>query len=170
MKFLVPNYNCLQNPWLEDYRPQIPVLSVLSWICWAPPPNKIPGYPLSRDNRKKYRKRSHGWRRDSGTYTHARNAHGSTDGTTAQQRRVLTHTICNLLEVQGFEKVYNENRTVLRSPCKETSRFIHSRTQCRLEKSWMRFFGYGENFIHGPPIAQDDNRWKCLSFGSERKN
>jgi hypothetical protein len=30
MKFLVPNYGCLQNPWLEGYRPQIPVLSVLS--------------------------------------------------------------------------------------------------------------------------------------------
>jgi len=29
MKFLVPNYNCLQNPWLGSYRPQIPVLSVL---------------------------------------------------------------------------------------------------------------------------------------------
>jgi hypothetical protein len=29
MKFLVPNYSCLQNPWLGSYRPQIPVLSVL---------------------------------------------------------------------------------------------------------------------------------------------
>jgi len=29
MKFLVPNYSCLQNPWLGDYRPQIPALSVL---------------------------------------------------------------------------------------------------------------------------------------------
>jgi len=29
MKFLVPNYRCLQNPWLGGYRPQIPVLSVL---------------------------------------------------------------------------------------------------------------------------------------------
>ena len=29
MKFLVPNYSCLQNPWLVGYRPQIPVLSVL---------------------------------------------------------------------------------------------------------------------------------------------
>jgi len=28
-KFLVPNYSCFQNPWLEGYRPQIPVLSVL---------------------------------------------------------------------------------------------------------------------------------------------
>ena len=44
MKFLVPNYSCLQNPWLGDYHPQIPVLSVLNWICWTPPPKKIPGY------------------------------------------------------------------------------------------------------------------------------
>jgi len=29
MKFLIRNYSCLQNPWLGDYRPQIPVLSVL---------------------------------------------------------------------------------------------------------------------------------------------
>jgi hypothetical protein len=29
MKFIVPNYSCLQNPWLGGYRPQIPVLSVL---------------------------------------------------------------------------------------------------------------------------------------------
>jgi len=29
MKFLLPNYSCLQNPWLEGYRPQIPFLSVL---------------------------------------------------------------------------------------------------------------------------------------------
>ena len=36
MKFLVPNYSCLQNPWLRGYRPQIPVLSVLNWICWTP--------------------------------------------------------------------------------------------------------------------------------------
>jgi hypothetical protein len=46
MKFLVPNYSCLQNPWLGGYRPQIPVLSV---ICpqlnlLNPPRKKIPGY------------------------------------------------------------------------------------------------------------------------------
>jgi len=29
MKFLVPNYSCLQNHWLRGCRPQIPVLSVL---------------------------------------------------------------------------------------------------------------------------------------------
>ena len=46
MKFLVPNYSCLQNPRLGGYRPQIPVLSVhcpqLNLL--NPPPNKIPGY------------------------------------------------------------------------------------------------------------------------------
>jgi len=29
MKFLAPNYSCLQNPWLGGYRPQIPVLTIL---------------------------------------------------------------------------------------------------------------------------------------------
>jgi len=29
MKFLVPNYSCLQNPCLGGYRPDIPILSVL---------------------------------------------------------------------------------------------------------------------------------------------
>ena len=29
MKFLVPNYSCLQNPCPGGYRPQIPILSVL---------------------------------------------------------------------------------------------------------------------------------------------
>jgi len=38
MKFLVPNYSCLQKPWLGGYRPQIPVLSVLcpQPNCWTP--------------------------------------------------------------------------------------------------------------------------------------
>ena len=48
MKFLVPNYRCLQNPWLGGYRPQIPFLSVLchqlNLLNPPPPPNKIPGY------------------------------------------------------------------------------------------------------------------------------
>ena len=48
LKFLVPNYSCLQNPWLGGYRPQIPVLSVLcpqlNLLNPSPPPNKIPGY------------------------------------------------------------------------------------------------------------------------------
>jgi hypothetical protein len=47
MKFLVPKYSCLQNPWLVGYHPQIPVLSVLNWICWTPPPRtKFLGTPL----------------------------------------------------------------------------------------------------------------------------
>jgi hypothetical protein len=37
MKFRVPNYSCLQNPWLGGYRPQILVLSVLNRICWTSP-------------------------------------------------------------------------------------------------------------------------------------
>ena len=48
MKFLVPNYSCLQNPWLGSYRPKIPVLSVLSWICWTLPRRKFLGTPLHR--------------------------------------------------------------------------------------------------------------------------
>jgi len=53
MKFLVPNYSCLQNPWLGDYRPQIPVLC--PQVNLFIPLNKIPGYAtgleyrLSRD-------------------------------------------------------------------------------------------------------------------------
>ena len=44
MKIIVPNYSCLQNPWLGDYRPpRSPFFlsSVLKWICWTtPPPEK----------------------------------------------------------------------------------------------------------------------------------
>jgi hypothetical protein len=40
MKFLVRNNSCLQNPWVGGYRPQIPVLFVLNWICWTPPPSE----------------------------------------------------------------------------------------------------------------------------------
>ena len=50
MKFLVPNYSCLQNPWLEGHRPQIPVLCHLSSTEFVePPPNKIPGYATGCD-------------------------------------------------------------------------------------------------------------------------
>ena len=34
LQLLVPNYSCLQNPSLGGYCPQIPLLSVLNWICW----------------------------------------------------------------------------------------------------------------------------------------
>jgi len=59
MKFLVPNYSCLQNPWLEGYGPQIPVLSVLNWICWPSPPSEQNSwvrhcsYPTDVENRVK---------------------------------------------------------------------------------------------------------------------
>ena len=52
MKFLVPNYSCLQNPWLGDCRPQIPVLSVLCPqlnLLNHPPRKKIPGYATGQD-------------------------------------------------------------------------------------------------------------------------
>ena len=45
MKFLVTNYSCLRNPWLEGYRLKIPNLSVLNWICWTPR-TKFLGTPL----------------------------------------------------------------------------------------------------------------------------
>jgi len=47
-EFLVPNYSCLQNPWLVGYRPQIPVLSVLNWTTEfvEPPRTKFLGTPL----------------------------------------------------------------------------------------------------------------------------
>jgi len=47
MKFLVPNYSCIQNPWLLGYRSQILVLSVLCPqlnFLNSPTPNKILGY------------------------------------------------------------------------------------------------------------------------------
>ena len=42
MKFLVPNYSCLQSPWLGGTVPRSPfsLSSVLNWICWTPPPKK----------------------------------------------------------------------------------------------------------------------------------
>jgi hypothetical protein len=49
MKFLVPNYSCLQNPWLGAYRLQIPVLFVLCPqlnLLNPPPRTKFLGTPL----------------------------------------------------------------------------------------------------------------------------
>ena len=49
MKFLVPNYSCFQNSWLGGYRPQIPVLSVLSPqlnLLKPPTRTKFLGTPL----------------------------------------------------------------------------------------------------------------------------
>ena len=51
MKFLVPNYRCLQNPRLGGYRPQIPVLCVLCPqlnLLNPPPRTKFLGTPLLR--------------------------------------------------------------------------------------------------------------------------
>ena len=42
MKFLVPNYSCLQNPWLGGCHPPrspFSLSSVLNWICWTPLPS-----------------------------------------------------------------------------------------------------------------------------------
>ena len=48
MTFLVPNYSCLQNPWLGGYRPPDPCslcpLSSTEFVDPPPSPNKIPGY------------------------------------------------------------------------------------------------------------------------------
>ena len=49
MKFFVPNYSCLQNPWLGGHRPQIPFLSVLCPqlnLLKPPPRTKFLGTPL----------------------------------------------------------------------------------------------------------------------------
>ena len=51
MKFLVPNYSCLQNPWIGGYVPRSPfsLSSVLNWICWTTPPRKkFLGTPLAK--------------------------------------------------------------------------------------------------------------------------
>ena len=51
MKFLVPNYSCLQNPWLGGYRPQIPVLSLLCPqlnLLTPTPRTKFLGTPLHK--------------------------------------------------------------------------------------------------------------------------
>jgi hypothetical protein len=52
MKFLVPNYSCLQNPWLGGYHPQIPIISVLcpQLNLLNPPRKKFLGTPLPIDN------------------------------------------------------------------------------------------------------------------------
>ena len=46
MKFLVPNYSCLQNPWLGGYRPQIPFSLSSTEFVEPPSPKKILGTPL----------------------------------------------------------------------------------------------------------------------------
>ena len=48
MKFLVPNYSCLQNLWLGGYRPPDPRSLCPQLNLLKPPPNKIPGYATGR--------------------------------------------------------------------------------------------------------------------------
>ena len=52
--FFVPNYSCLQNPWLGGYRPQIPLLSVLcpQLNLLNPPRKKFLGTPLNNRSLK----------------------------------------------------------------------------------------------------------------------
>ena len=57
MKFLLPIYSCVQNPWLEGYRPQIPVLCPQLNLL-NPPPNKIPGYATGWNITKFYKSKS----------------------------------------------------------------------------------------------------------------
>ena len=58
MKFLVPNYSCLQNPWLGGYRPRSPFALSSTVFVEPSPPNKIPGYatdmhhPISKSKEK----------------------------------------------------------------------------------------------------------------------
>jgi len=51
MKFCVPNYSRLQNPWLggRGLPPPDPrsLSSVLNWICWTPCRTKFLGMPLT---------------------------------------------------------------------------------------------------------------------------
>jgi len=42
MKFLVPNYSCLQNAWLGATAPRSPFSLSTEFV--GPPTNKIPGY------------------------------------------------------------------------------------------------------------------------------
>jgi len=66
MKFLVPNYSCLQNPWLGGYH-QIPVLSVLcpQLNLLNPPRTKFLGTPLTAETPNRISKHLCTWRRSS---------------------------------------------------------------------------------------------------------
>ena len=71
MKFLVPNYSCLQNPWLGGYHSQIPILSVLNWIWWPPHPRKkFLGTPLHTTLGGTPLDKWSAWRRDLCLTTH----------------------------------------------------------------------------------------------------
>ena len=47
MKFLLPNYSCLQNPWLGGYRPPDPRSLCLQLNLLNPPWTKFLGTPLN---------------------------------------------------------------------------------------------------------------------------
>jgi len=66
MKFLVPNYSCLQNPWLGGYCPQIPILSVLNQICWTPIQTKFLGTSLVRRMSEIESYYTNGWNHSTG--------------------------------------------------------------------------------------------------------
>jgi len=51
MNFFVPNYSCLQNPWLGGYHPQIPILCPQLNLL-NPSPKKFLGTPLVLRNVK----------------------------------------------------------------------------------------------------------------------
>jgi len=50
MKFIVPNYSCLLNPWIGGYAPRssFSLSSVLNWICWTPLPYRPVKIPKDR--------------------------------------------------------------------------------------------------------------------------
>jgi len=54
MKFLLPNYSCLQNPWLGGLPPPDPrsLCPLSSTEFVEPPPNKIPGYATASPHRR----------------------------------------------------------------------------------------------------------------------
>jgi len=60
MKFLLPNYICLQNTWLGATATRSPfsLSSVFNWICWIPP-NKIPGYATARRSVRTFLRRKY---------------------------------------------------------------------------------------------------------------
>ena len=64
MKFLVPNYSCLSNPWLGGYRPHIPVLPVLCpQLNLLNPPHgtKIPEYTTEKNIYHNIMKAKYSW-------------------------------------------------------------------------------------------------------------
>ena len=100
VKFLVPNYSCLQNPWLGGYRPQIPVLSVLNWVCWTPPPRtKFLGTPLP-DAHLSFLSHTH-------THTHRRRFYFAQFAIVASRYRALTSVVSFFSKCQASALTMN---------------------------------------------------------------